>query len=290
MQHIPIVGLILNYQDAKRTISCIESLLSQEIDTIYVWDNSEDTGISASEIRNWFPDVEKINIHISQKNIGFSAGVNRGLENIQKCNPKAYALLINNDAVLLPGAAKKLCLPLEKNSTSIISFPTTNHSGNVIGFAYYHYWTGLLSWLPKSDYFRYASGCCLLIALPRISLPLFDEDFFMYGEDMELGWRLRNQPQALLHVPELLVVHEGSASSKLGSAFYEERLIACHLILAKKLAEHSIPRYTALLAFRLIILPTRAILRSYRFRSIIPLKALWNGFKIAFIKDSLLAN
>lgn len=286
----PTIGLILNYQDAKRTISCIESLLNQGIETIVVWDNSADSGVSASIIRARFPDMEKTQIHLSPSNLGFAAGVNSGLASIKKNNPNAYVLLINNDAILLPGGVEKLHTALEKNSKSIISFPNINHGGNVIGFAFYQYWTGLLSWTPKANSFRYASGCCLLIALSRISLPLFDEDFFMYGEDMELGWRLRDQPEALHHVPELLVFHEGSASSKLGSNFYEERLVACHLILARKLAGSSTSRCIVLYALRVSILLTRAILRSYRFQSSVPLKALWSGFKIAFINDPLHAN
>lgn len=287
MEHSPIIGLMLNYQDANRTISCIESLLDQSIETIVVWDNSADSGVSASKIREHFPDTKKIHIHISNWNLGFSAGVNNGLMYIKKIKPDAYVLLINNDARLLPEGAKKLCLALEENNKSVISFPNIDHSGTVIGCAYYHYWTGLLSWTPKPNSFRYASGCCLLIALPRISLPLFDEDFFMYGEDMELGWRLRNEPEALVHVPELLVFHEGSASSKLGSTFYEERLVACHLILTKKLASQNIFRHAALYALRLLVLSARAILRSYRFRSSIPLKALWRGLKIAGGHDPL---
>lgn len=112
-----------------------------------------------------------------------------------------------------------------------------------------------------------------------MNIPLFDEAFFMYGEDCELGWRL--SPQSIVYVDEELVTHEGSASSGLGSRFYEERMVAAHLILAQKIAKNR-TEYALFLILRMISLPIRACIRSFRFRSLVPFYSLFSGFKIAW--------
>lgn len=42
----------------------------------------------------------------------------------------------------------------------------------------------------------------------------FDEDFFMYGEDMEWAWRLRRAGWRALYLPEPVVQHIGGASGR----------------------------------------------------------------------------
>ena len=123
----------------------------------------------------------------------------------------------------------------------------------------------------------HASGCCLLIASERIETMLFDEDFFMYGEDAELGARLG--ASKMVHVPQILVFHEGSASSGLGSEFYETRMVAAHLLLAEKFAHGSLD-YMLLMTVRLFTLSVRGLIRAVRYRSSIPLWALLRGWRI----------
>jgi GT2 family glycosyltransferase len=120
----------------------------------------------------------------------------------------------------------------------------------------------------------------LLIATERVRLPLFDEDFFMYGEDCELGWRLSRFPGAIVHLAETLVEHDGSASSGLGSPFYETHMVAAHLILGRKLATGSFDAWL-LCVLRSFMLLARALVRSLRFHSRIPLSSLRGGWRIA---------
>ncbi len=275
-----IAGLLLNYRDAVRSISCIRSLLEQGIQHVVVWDNSADGGASAVAIAAAFVHDARVDLHVSVANLGFAAGVNRGLEHCRQRYPGAWVLLINNDARLLTGALAKLVDALDANSNARIAYPDIDHAGHVLGRVYCHRLTGLLSWRPRRNYFPYASGCCILVATDRIALPLLDEDFFMYGEDWELGWRLAQLPGAMAHVHETLVEHDGSASSGLGSAFYESHMVAAHLILARKLARNRMDA-CVLLASRACMLVARGMIRSIRFRSLVPCKALWHGVRIA---------
>lgn len=278
---VDCVGLLLNYRDAPRSANCVRSLMANGAAGVVVWDNSAEQGHSDIELLSEMTGDKRIHVHISPKNLGFAAGVNRGLELCAQLYPGARVLLINNDARLLSGGLEALVSALERHPESRIAFPAINHSGVVLGPAYYHKLTGILCGRPHPGCFPYASGCCMLLATDRLEVPLFDEDFFMYGEDAELGWRLHDKPGAMLFVDQILVEHDGSASSGLGSAFYEAHMVAAHLILVRKVSGKRAGR-GVLYAFRMPVLLIRACLRAKRFRSLVPLTALWHGIRLAF--------
>lgn len=279
-----VVGLTLNYRDAARTTECVRSLLDNNANHVLVWDNSEDNGTSAREIEQKLRHDHRVNIEISPINTGFALGVNLSIEKIRLSYPDAQILLINNDAKLLPDAIPALVKALKEHPDAVLAYPSIRHSDIVIGKIYYHRLTGMLttSHLPGS--FRYPSGCCMLISLNRLTTQLFDECFFMYGEDWYTGLQMTTQKMA--HLSKTLVLHEGSASSKQGSSFYEDRLAAAHWLMAKKLASGKLELFFLYL-FRISALGSRALLRSIRFKSTTPLRALYTGWLIAHGHDSV---
>ncbi|MCF7996965.1 MAG: hypothetical protein K9L88_19350 [Chromatiaceae bacterium] len=252
-----------------------------------VWDNSDDGGQTALALRSTLGTDSRVSIEVSPANLGFAAGVNRGMSWIARHHPGACVLLINNDARLRPGALSALRHALVLHPEARLAYPDIDHAGKVLGTVYYQRWFGLLSARPIPGSDPYASGCCLLFNATRIGSTVFDEDFFMYGEDAELGCRLSHERGAMLHVPELLVRHEGSASSGLGSPFYEARMVAAHLILARKLARGHID-HTFLLLGRSLMLTARALVRTLRYRSLAPVRALHEGWRLAYGDDPLL--
>lgn len=277
-----IVGLTLNYRDAARTTQCTRSLLADGVSHVLVWDNSEDEGASTQALQHALGQEGRVTIVSSSVNLGFAAGVNRGLDWIELHFPCAWVLLINNDAQLRQGVTASLSAGLAGNHHAVVAYPSIDHAGRVLGTAYYQRVGGLFSARPLFGCFPYPSGCCLLIAPERAPRPFLDEDFFMYGEDVELGYRLG--PESLMHMPEILVTHEGTASSGLGSPFYEIRMVAAHWILARKLAKGPID-FVFLFLGRLLTLPLRALLRAQRYRSLTPFKALHEGWRLAWGKD-----
>lgn len=282
-----IVGLILNFRDAARTLESVRSLLADGVHHILVWDNSEDGGHSATALRDALADDTRVSIELSAANLGFAAGVNRGIGRILALDPDAWILLINNDARLMPGALPELRDALLRSPVASIAYPVVAQNGRISGTVYYQRWFGLLSRRPLPGSDAHASGCCMLIDPARTGPAVFDEDFFMYGEDAELGCRLGCRPGTLLHVPLARVEHEGSATGRIGSSFYEERMVAAHLILARKLARSGTGRVGLLLG-RAIALPARALVRTVRQRSLVPLRALIGGWKLAHGHDPLL--
>lgn len=281
-----IVGLTLNFRDAPRSAACVQSLLAQGAAHVLVWDNSDDSGDTARTLRAALGAEHRLSIEISPANLGFSAGVNRGMDWVARHHPGAWVLLINNDARLVSGALDALRGALVRHPQTRLAYPDIDHCGRTLGTVYYQRWFGLFSARPLPGSDAYASGCCLLLNTALIGPYVFDEDFFMYGEDAELGCRLSREAGAMLHVPGVWVRHEGSASSGLGTPFYEARLVAAHLILARKLARGAIS-YTSLLLGRAAVLSARALVRAFRYRSLVPLRALHQGWCLAFGADPL---
>lgn len=274
------MGLLLNYRDWQRSHAAIRSLLDDGVDAVVVWDNSADGGDSAARLTAATEVDARIHVHASPLNLGFAAGVNRGLELCGRLHPGAWILLLNDDARLMTGALAALGQALSDDSRALMAYPAIRQGGLVHRTAYYHRASGLLFARPRPGCFAYASGCCCLLAMDRLALPLFDEAFFMYGEDAELGWRLRGRPGGMAFVDKVLVEHEGSASSGLGSVFYETHLVAAHLVLARKLARTQ-AEAAFFLALRAPVLVARAGARAIRFRSWVPLRALAQGSRVA---------
>lgn len=278
-----LIGLILNYRDAERTHRCVTSVLADGAAGVVIWDNSEDGGVSAEALRLRWQADPRVAIELSTHNLGFAAGVNRGIDTILERWPKAWVMLINNDAVLSTGALQALSQALLSHPEAVIAYPRVDHNGKVIGTIYYQRHFAILSFgRPWPGSFPFPSGCALLIAPERVSMPLFDEDFFMYGEDAMLGWRLG--AKRMVHVPQVLVHHEGNASSRNGSAFYEQQIAAGHWRLAKKLARTRAEVFL-LLGCRFISLSARALWRALRFRNFIPLRALIQGWRQALAQE-----
>jgi GT2 family glycosyltransferase len=287
MNKPPIIGLTLNFRDETRTQRCVASLLSNGAEHVVVWDNSDDEGVSARSLARQWLEREDITLLVSPANLGFSAAVNRGIAWIQNRFGDAWVALINNDAHFLPGALSVLSDALTRQPSAMIAYPDIDHGGKVIGPVYYQRWLGLLTQRPIPGSALYVSGCALLIAPDRTdSSSLFDEAFFMYGEDIELGWRFAERERWCAHVPGVWVCHEGSASSGMGSEFYESRMVAAHFLLARALA-HICIQYWAMLFGRFLMLTARAALRAWRYRSALPLRALPNGWRIFKGNDPL---
>jgi len=276
-----ISALTLNYRDPDRTTTCVRNLLVEGAHHVLVWDNSDDGGLSVLALTQRFINEARVSVVDAKANLGFSAGVNRGLEWLHEKYPTHVVVLLNNDASLEPGALHALQQALCSVPGALVAFPDIDHGGWIRGKVYYHRLTGLISDAALPGSFLYASGCCLAFAPHVCSSKVFDEDFFMYGEDWALGWRLAQQhPGSLLHVPRLLVRHEGSASSKMGSPFYESRVVAAHLIIARKLSRSTIDGLLVKFLHG-TWLAVRAFVRSIRRGSMVPLGALLEGRRIA---------
>jgi hypothetical protein len=198
--------------------------------------------------------------------------VNNALRWLEKNQPHRYYLLINNDAEATPGMLPELLKFMREHDRTAVAAPMIDTGHKRIAYSWYHRLTGLMFSQHVIGTFPYLSGCCLLVDRRIIGDGLFDEDFFMYGEDVALSWRLRLAGFEKDCVNDAIVRHEGVGSSHQGGFFYEYHLARGHILLARKLSMHRWE--TPLLYFgRLLTISARAIVRAIRFRTFVPIKA-----------------
>jgi len=158
-----------------------------------------------------------------EDNLGFAAANNLA---IKMCDTEFVALL-NPDAFPHPDWLEKLLAAAERHP-EVAAFGSRQmidgQPGIVDGIGDVYHVSGL-SWraghgrpLREEDLVeREIFSPCAAAALYRRSALLevdgFDEDFFCYFEDVDLGFRLRLAGYKCLYVPDAVVDHVGSASS-----------------------------------------------------------------------------
>jgi N-acetylglucosaminyl-diphospho-decaprenol L-rhamnosyltransferase len=270
-------ALVIEYRSPHRTTACVKALLEQGVPVVQVVDNSADNGITYALLAAAFADDGRVRILDAGANLGFAAGVNLGLRH----RVSERVLLINNDALPSAGVISALETALDTAQDACIVFPSLMHAGQPLGQVYYHRWFAVLTSRRWPGTFEVPRGCCMLAALDRIPVaPLFDEQFFMYGEEIALGWHMHRRGARISHVGAVWVEHEGSATARRGSSFYEERTALAHLLLSNVLGEN-VSEQRTLAVVRVPMLVLRALARSLRQRSFLPLYALRRAWGIA---------
>lgn len=209
---------------------------------------------------------------VNSRNLGYAAGINNALRWVENSHPHHYYLLINNDAKATPGMLQQLVASMIETDKTILAAPAIDTGSQQIFGYWYQRFSGLIFSHQVAGTFRYLTGCCLLVDRRIIKDGLFDEDFFMYGEDVELSWRLLRSGWNTTCVNQATVLHEGTGSSHQGGFFYEYHVARGHLLLAGKLIRHlwEIPFcYFG----KLLTISIRAITRAIRFRSLVSITA-----------------
>ncbi len=224
---------MLNSNLEKKKVSVIivnfrsDQFLNKCIASLFRWENSADFEIilvnndrekDLGEIVDFFPEVVVMN---NEKNLGFGSAVNLGAKKAQGeilffLNPDSemqepvFSLIMqkfeqeNDLAVLSPSIideegkkqswtfGKKLTLgQLLKNNLWGDEPDNKNLEKEVD-------WVSGAGMFARRDDFLKAGG--------------FDENFFMYFEDLDLCWRLRKLDKKIIYFPEVQIKHIGSGS------------------------------------------------------------------------------
>lgn len=266
-------AVTIHFRNPALTEGCINTLLADGWAPILVWDNSADDGATLCQLEARYINNKKVILAHNPKNLGFGKGMNAALAELGRRGYSGPVLLINNDARVELGMYAALHAQLQAGNTPTMVAPRILQDGQEQGWLYYQPWFALVTQRPLMGSFAYLSGCCLLVQRSNNAEPLFDEDFFMYGEDVELSWRWCKQGGELILLDRVWLHHEGSASSGQASEAYERFLVNSHWLLASKLAQNRLTS-TLLHALRIPSLVVRACLRAIRYQSMVPLRAL----------------
>lgn len=239
-----IGAVVVTYESSSTIKQCLASMDAEEsITSLVVVDNASTDG-------SWELVPKEVLIR-NQINVGFSCAVNQGVRVLP--TDVDSILLLNPDAWLMPGAVAQLQGALQSDRWAAAAGPNTvNEGGSELpptAWKFPSIWRSVLmdlhltGGLPIALRRRmFASfalarhgppvavdwlfGSCLLVRREMWEPPLggLDEDFFLFGEELDLFWRASKLGWHCLYVPEAKAVHlEGhSAKKSLSHEEYDE--------------------------------------------------------------------
>jgi GT2 family glycosyltransferase len=219
--------VIVNWNGADCLPECLRSVGSQERrpDRVIVVDNASSDGSLDTALRE-FPWIEAIRLGT---NVGFAAANNVALG---RCDDCEWVALLNPDAFPAPSWLAALTAAAQGNPghAAFASQLRSAADGRFLDGLGDVYHVSGLAWraghgapLPREDRSRDVFSACAAAALYRrdalVAVGAFDERYFCYHEDVDLGFRLRLRGHRCLYVPAAVVRHVGSASSGKRSDF-----------------------------------------------------------------------
>lgn len=228
MTILPTVSIIvLNWNGKQYLQTCLSSLLGQnyhEIEIIFV-DNGSTDG-SVEFVKDKYPSV-KIIVH--DRNLGFAGGVNSGII----VSHGKYIATINNDAEADLEWISSLVQVIESDRCigSCSSKMLRYYDRKIIdsaGIVVYQNGNAYDRGAQEVDRGQYDAqteifGACAGAALYRRQMldeiGLFDEEYFAYFEDVDISFRMHLFGWKCIFVPDAIVYHIHSATSRQKSPF-----------------------------------------------------------------------
>ena len=225
--------VIVNWNTKDLLQQCLESILifpPERAFDIWVVDNASSDN-SAKMVKTRFPQVNLIE---SEQNLGFGKGNNLAL---QACSGE-YILLLNPDTEVRPDALEQLCAFLDHNpkagvagarlfyqdgtlQTSCYPFPTLTrelwrllHLDRFKTYGVYDQ----IHWDQNSPReVDVIQGAALLVRREVLNqVGLFDPDYFMYTEEVDLCYRIQKAGWQLFWVPQAQIIHyEGQSTQQM---------------------------------------------------------------------------
>jgi len=248
---LEVVVLIVSYNGRRYLDECLASVFASDdgplIRRVLVVDNASPDGTVAYLAESW-PQVDCL---ASPKNLGFAGGNNLGWEEIQRRFPNAkYVALLNQDTVVASGWLRELVEFLEKHpDTGTAQAKLLLHQQpdcfNTIGNASHFLGFGFTTAYGERDAGQYdqpqaidfPSGAAFAIATEHLRRwGLFDASYFLYLEDADLGWKLRQLGLANMYVPTSVVYHKYEFKADYRNYYYLERNRWWLLLVYYKLA------------------------------------------------------
>ncbi|MFY0544172.1 glycosyltransferase family 2 protein [Brevibacillus sp. H7] len=228
--------VIVNYNTCKLTCDAIQSVLRSDTscryEIIVVDNHSSDDSIDT--ISRLFPEVILIG---NAANVGFARANNQAI----RMASGRYILLLNSDTVIQPDTIQVMVSFMDQH-------PEVGASGCKVvlpdgrldkacrrGFptpvASFYYLSGLSRLFPKSARLNQYQlthldpdesypvdclvGAFMMVRRETIDqVGLLDEDFFMYGEDVDWCYRIKQAGWVIYYYPHTLITHYKGASSR----------------------------------------------------------------------------
>lgn len=249
-----IATILVNYNSAKDTKACVESLLSARTTgfrhNIVVVDNGSSQPLQISKN---ILSQSQVSLVRSEINLGFTGGNNLGITFARDTFQPDYFFLLNNDTTVAGDCLVKLYRRADQTDELGVVSPKIYFTkgrefhdyppkvkGKVLWYA-----GGSIDWPNLTAFHRgvdevdhgqfdaqtesdFATGCAVLIPRQIIeTVGLLDKKYFLYFEDVELSYRWRQHNFKLYFEPAAKVWHHnatsGGGAGNTTSVYYQTR-------------------------------------------------------------------
>ncbi len=256
--------LIVNYKVGHLVHQSIQSILKQVKSPfeIIVFDNASEDG-SVESLEGVYPHTKVIS---SDKNLGFGAGNNRAYEHASG----KYIFLLNPDTILTDDSVDRMIDYMETNPEVGMTSPTLLYEDKSLQRSirkYYSFFGSLLdnrfmnpvvSKFPSitkilpglvnhslSQEVDWAKGAALLIRREVIDqIGLFDEDFWIYGEEMDLCFRIGKAGWRKVFLSSCSIIHlEGKSTIQSSTKMFLMNYKGMYLFLKKHFSQNVLSIY-----------------------------------------------
>lgn len=222
---------IVNFNTGAFIVNCLESLekVKEEAKlSIFVVDNASKKG-DLEEAKEKFPSVGFIE---NNRNLGFGKANNQVLKKLKT----EYVLILNPDCLVSKGTIKYMLSYMDQNQdVGAASCKLVKSDGKIdwashrgfptpwASFKYYFLGDDSLYHLTGRDFEKAhevdsISGAFFLTRKSvLLKVGLFDEDYFMYAEDIDLCFRIKEAGFKIMYIPQVSTIHLKGVSSGIKS-------------------------------------------------------------------------
>lgn len=214
--------VVLNWNGKHHLEGCFTSLeeldYPKDLREVILVDNGSTDGSQVYVAKNygWVRCIP------NERNVGFSAGCNQGMRNADRPD---IVVFLNNDLRVEPDFLRALVAPVVQGLCAATTGKMLHWDGSCIdsagGGANFH-GIGIQRGYRESDSPAFNSpsktlfacgGAMAMDAKVFDSVGGFDEDFFAYYEDVDLGWRTWVLGHEVHYTPEAVCYHHHSSTS-----------------------------------------------------------------------------
>lgn len=220
MNNSSVTVVIVNWNSGRLLADCLECLARQTLQPtrVLVMDNGSEDGSADCADRFSGVTVRRLG-----QNLGFAAANNRAFAEADT----EFVALLNPDANAEPQWLERLLAAAHAHPDVAVFGSLQMMQGadeKVDGLGDAYHFTGM-AWrkgfgrrlarvnLAPGEIFAACGAAALYRRSAFIGAGGFDEDFFCYCEDIDLGFRLRLAGERCLFVPDAIVHHCGAACS-----------------------------------------------------------------------------
>lgn len=301
--------IIVNYNVKHFLDQCLTSVRRAitKIDAdVWVVDNNSVDG-SVRMVRDKFPEVKLI---ANKDNAGFSRANNQAI----KASEGEYVLLLNPDTVVEDDTFSKIIAFMDAHpGAGGLGVKMIDGKGNFLpeskrglptpDVAFYKIF-GLSKFFPRSKRFgKYhlgyldkdsihevdiLSGAFMFMRRETLNKTgLLDEDFFMYGEDIDLSYRIIKAGYKNYYFPETRIIHYKGESTKKSSVNYVFVFYNAMVIFARKhFSQKNARMFSFLINMAIWLRASVAILSRFFKKALLPMLDIIMIFAgIFFIKE-----